>query len=122
MTNEEMLEVMQLRIADDDMDASDELLLTCIEEAGEVIYNRLYPFRDDMGDVPERYHRRQIEIAMYLFTKIGSEGETMHTEGQTTRMYEKGGVPDSLLKGVVPLVGYWDTNNSTEEETSSETP
>lgn len=104
MTQEEMLNAFKSRI---DIDAQDDLLLSYLNEAQEIIYNKIYPFAEDSGEIPEKYHHKQLEIANYLFNKNGAEGETMHTEGQITRMYEKGGVPDSMLKGITPKCGIY---------------
>ena len=106
MTNEEMLEIMKLR-ADDDS-ASDSLLLSYLKEAQQIIFHKVYPFVEELGDIPEKYHYKQLEIAVYLFSKLGAEGETMHTEAQITRMYEKGSVPDSMLKGITPMCGTYE--------------
>ena len=104
MTREEMLNVLKLRI---DIEVPDDLLFDYLDEATAIIYNKVYPFAEEYGEIPEKYHRKQIEIANYLVSKNGAEGETMHTEGQITRMYEKGGVPDSMLKDVVPMCGIY---------------
>ena len=44
-------------------------------------------------------------VAMELYSKLGAEGETAHSENGISRTYENGFVSSSLLKSVVPYVG-----------------
>lgn len=76
--------------------------------AKQAILNRAYPFLQDSelpSDVPSRYQNLQCEIAVYLLNKRGAEGETTHNENGINRSYENGGIPDSMLKQVVPFCG-----------------
>ena len=102
MTQDEMLSKFKLKIEED---APEDLLRCYLEEAQEVIHNKLYPYAKELMDIPVKYHNKQISIAVYLYGKNGAEGETMHTEGQVTRMYEKGDVPDSMLKDIMTMCG-----------------
>ena len=127
MTKEEMIEELRVRIVSDyitEEEVPNSLLLSYLEEAQSIIYTKVYPFNRGYGDIPEKYHRKQVEIAMYLFSKNGAEGETMHTEGQTTRMYQSGGVPDSMLSGITPYVGmytdYFYKSSSESEDSTNE--
>lgn len=113
MTQDELLNIFRERLGDDGSDASDELLESYLSEAHEAIFTKVYPFTTTETEIPSKYQGKQLSIAIYLFTKAGAEGETMHTEGQTTRMYEKGGVPPSMLADVTSFCGMW----STEDET-----
>ncbi len=45
----------------------------------------------------------QIEIAVFLYNKLGAEGETSHSENGVSRMYENAHIPDSMLNTIVPL-------------------
>lgn len=71
--------------------------------AADAILKRRYPFRDDVKDVPERYAYKQIEIAAYLLNKRGAEGQLSHSENGISRTYESAGVPESMLKDIMPL-------------------
>lgn len=112
MTQEEMILSLREILGDDANDASDELLAIYLTEAHNAIFRKVYPFTTTEETIPSKYISRQIEIATYLFTKNGAEGETMHTEGQTTRMYEKGGIPPSLLEGITSFCGMWSEDSS----------
>lgn len=74
--------------------------------AEEAVLNRLYPFgcREDKN-IPSKYDYKVCEIACYLFNKRGAEGQTGHSENGISRSYESAGVPDSILKDIVPFVG-----------------
>ena len=45
----------------------------------------------------------QIEIAVFLYNKLGSEGETSHSENGVSRTYENAHIPDSMLNTIIPL-------------------
>lgn len=82
---------------------SDESLLTTLLSIAETkILNKLYPYDDAKTIVPSRYLKNVLEIAVYLYNRRGSEGETSHDEGDIKRSYESASIPDSMLKGIVP--------------------
>ena len=84
----------------------DELLLMLLEVSGDKILTRLYPFGYPEGtEVPDRYHLLQVEIAAYLYTKRGAEGQTSHSENGINRTYDDADIPVSLLRGLSPFVG-----------------
>lgn len=84
---------------------TDEVLLAYLDIAGREIIRRLYPFKGDATEVPEKYNTLQCEIATYLLNKRGAEGETSHSENGISRSYENAGVPESMLKSVIPYCG-----------------
>jgi len=86
-------------------DSEDAVLKLFLEIAGEKILNRLYPYRDDIKSVPEKYKNKQVEIAVYLYNKMGAEGEIAHTENGISRSYASADIPEDLLKGITPYVG-----------------
>lgn len=98
MTNESMLEEVQARTGETDT----ALLSSYIADAGQAIINKVYPFRSDITEVPAKYQRKQIEIAVYLVNKRGAEGETGHNENGTNRQYESADIPKSMLRDILP--------------------
>lgn len=98
MTREEMTALLVGRTGE-----SAEVLTSYLDEAGQAIINHVYPFRDDIEDVPLKYQRRQIEIAEYLFYKRGAQGETKHDENGTNRTYEAASIPNSMLNDIMPF-------------------
>ena len=97
MSRDEMLALLVERTGE-----SEEVLTSFLDEAGDIIINRVYPFRYDVEEVPTKYQRRQIEIAIYLVNKRGAEGETKHDENGTNRSYESASVPESMLRDIMP--------------------
>lgn len=83
----------------------EELVSDYVDMASGIILQRLYPFRDDITEVPERYLSKLVEIATYLIDKIGAEGQTAHSENGVSRTYESASVPDSMLKSITPFGG-----------------
>lgn len=80
-----------------------EVVTSFVDDAGEAIINHIYPFREEEAlEVPMRYQRRQVEIAVYLVNKRGAEGETKHNENGTDRTYEEAEIPKSYFKGLMP--------------------
>lgn len=84
---------------------TDEVLLAYLDIAGREIIRRAYPFKNDITEVPEKYNTLQCEIATYLLNKRGAEGETSHSENGISRSYENAGIPESMLKSVIPFCG-----------------
>ena len=108
MTPAEKLARLKIRIpADDRTEISDDELLVLIDEAGELILNRMYPFTrpSNVVAVPARYENIQIQIAIELVNRKGAEGEMSHSENGTVRSYESGSVSSSLLKKIAPHCG-----------------
>ena len=99
-----VLERMKAKIGDSSV--SDDLLLTYLEDAKGIILNKRYPFGyPDGTEVEPKYETVQVAIAMELYSKLGAEGETAHSENGISRTYENGFVSSSLLKSIVPCVG-----------------
>jgi len=86
---------------------SDDELLILLDEAAELILNRMYPFGrpSNVVAVPARYENIQIQIAIELVNRKGAEGEMSHSENGTVRSYESGSVSSSLLKKIAPHCG-----------------
>lgn len=82
--------------------AEDDILTAYLSLAASAILSKLYPFESDVKEVPDKYSLLQCQIAQYLYNKQGAEGETSHSENGVSRTYENGGVPESMLKDVVP--------------------
>lgn len=99
MTTEDMKSQVSARTGE----TNDDVLTSYLDDAAQAILNHVYPFRDDVTEVPAKYQRRQIEIAVYLLNKRGAEGETVHKENGTDRTYESANIPASLFEGIMPF-------------------
>lgn len=73
--------------------------------AAEKICRRAFPYDPTVTEVPAQYAGMQVEVAVYLLNKRGAEGESSHSEGGISRTYENGDVPESMLRGIAPMVG-----------------
>lgn len=99
MTSEEMLDLVQTMTEETD----DVILETYIEQAGDIVLQQAYPYEDvSTLVVPDKYHRVQVDIAVYLINKRGAEGQLTHTENGISRSYEAGDVPSTLLRRIIP--------------------
>lgn len=104
MTNYEKIAKLEVLISPDT--ASSDLLTYLLEQAEGIVLNKRYPFGAPEGaTVPTIYEHIQIQIALELFSKMGAEGQTGHSENGVSRTYESADVSPSLLKRIVPLVG-----------------
>lgn len=82
----------------------DDVLSAFLDLAQDVVLQRMYPFGyEDGATVPSKYEHRQCEIAVYLYNRQGSEGETYHSDNGINRTYASADVPADMLKGIVPL-------------------
>jgi hypothetical protein len=104
MTNEQKIEKLKVLMSPDT--ATDELLLSLLEQSEGIILNRRYPFGAPEGVTLNALHEQiQLRMAVELYTKMGAEGQVQHIEGSVTRTWEAGDVSPSLLKLIVPCVG-----------------
>ena len=104
MTKEEKIARFAVLISPDT--ASEELLSALLDQAGDIVLNRRYPFGvPEWTDVPAMYEHVQLQIAVELYSKMGVEGQTGHSENGVNRSYEAADVSPSLLKRIVPLAG-----------------
>ena len=104
MTDEEKLARFEVLISPDT--ASQDLLRHLLWQAEGIVLSRRYPFGSPEGaTVSSAYEHIQLQIAVELFSKMGAEGQTGHSENGVNRSYEAADVSPSLLKRIVPLVG-----------------
>ena len=104
MTNEEKIRSLEALISPDTAD--NKILSQMITLAEGIVLNRRYPFGIPEGaTVPTQYEHVQLQIAVELFSKMGAEGQTAHSENGISRTYESAGVSQALLKRIVPICG-----------------
>lgn len=106
MTIDEKILEMQIGIAPDvaDTDVLKQELLT----ARDMILNKMYPFGYEEGvDVPSKYDRLQIKLAIELYSQRGAEGQSSHGENGITRAWPE---VSRILKQIIPHCGSVITN------------
>lgn len=103
------IEILKRRIPEE---TNDDLLTDMLDSAKSIILSRRYPVSEypvDTDGVPvleSRFLDLQIRIAVELYSKLGAEGQITHNENGISRSYETGGgVSDSLLREITPMVG-----------------
>ena len=101
MTDAEKITLLKAMTGETD----DSVLSTYLSIAGDKVCRRAYPFDKEVTIVPDQYAYVQVEIAVYLLNKRGSEGKTATSENGISSTYENGDVPVSLLQEIVPFVG-----------------
>jgi hypothetical protein len=88
-------------------DASEDGLLSLLlNSADKKILNKRYPFgyTDEEAVIAlEKYSDIELDIAVYLYNRKGSEGQTGHSEIGIGRSYESAGIPDSYVRDIVPI-------------------
>lgn len=101
MQGYEMESAVKAMVGDD---RYDEVVPLYLDLAKSAVISRLFPMGGDVcwEHVPEKYHMRTCEIAVYLINKRGAEGEIGHRENGTDRTYESASVPASMLASMVP--------------------
>jgi len=79
-------------------DSSDAILQFCLDCASDVICD----IRNS-DKVESKYLKIQIKIAIEIFSKMGAEGQTGHSENSISRSYETGDISPSLISQIVPF-------------------
>lgn len=102
MTDAEKLNKLMTMLDDD---VSTNVANTFLEAAEKAVINLAFPFGDGAEVMPEKYEEVQIEIAAYLISKRGAEGEVSHTEGGVSRTYESADIPLALRTRITPKAG-----------------
>lgn len=87
-----------------------------LELAEDLVMRRLYPFGTPEGaTLPSSLEVKVLEVAAYMINKRGAEGQTSHKENGVDRTYAAGGVPDDMLREIIPMAvavgGGIDENN-----------
>ena len=101
MTDTDKLTLLMNMTGEDDTD----VLVPCLEFAKEKIIAKAYPFGDGNESVPEKYDNLHLQLANYLYLRIGAAGETVHLENGISRHWEDGDVPATLLRQITPRAG-----------------
>lgn len=102
MTISEKINAMVVGIAPD-VEEDKAILEAELREAEAMILNKMYPFGypEDM-EVPVRYERLQIKLAIELYTQRGAEGQASHSENGTTRTWP---TVSRILSQIAPHCG-----------------
>lgn len=86
MTIEEKMNEMSTGIAPDV--AEDDVLKATLLDAADMILNKMYPFGyPDGTEIPVRYERLQVKLAVELYNQRGAEGQASHSENGTSRVW-----------------------------------
>ena len=104
MTENEKLVILR-QMLDPSDDTSDAIAISYLNAAEKAVINLAFPFGDGSEEMPIKYEYEQIEIAVYMLNRRGSEGETAHTEGGTARTFEVADIPVSLRCRITAYAG-----------------
>lgn len=117
MTEHEKIERLQKMVSTTDLPLDADTAAILLDEAKWIVLNRRYPFGGAPQYVPRRFESVQVKIAAELCNRMGTYGQTNHTEDGMQRIWETGAVSPSLLKQIVPLCG---VPSSDDEEDGDE--
>ena len=104
MTDNEKLAILKQMLDPGDT-TSDAIATSYLHAAEKAVINLAYPFGDGTEEMPSKYDYEQIEIAVYMLNRRGSEGETAHSEGGTSRTFEVADIPISLRSRITAYAG-----------------
>lgn len=94
-----LLRTMSPELAEDE---DDSILQAYLDNAKEIILNKLYPFNDvSEMELPSRFQNLQLRITIGFLAKRGAEFETQHNENNVYRIYGANDVPKDLLNEIV---------------------
>ena len=83
--------------------AEDTVVEATLLEAEAMILNRAYPFGYPEGtEVPTRYERLQLRLAVELYNQRGAEGQSSHIENGISRTWPS---VNGILSQIAPHCG-----------------
>lgn len=88
-------------IGDTYIESEEPLLQLLVDNAINAIKQRYSPY-EHIDHLPSKFDYLILDIAMFLYSKRGAEGETWHSENGVARSYEKAYIPDSYLDNIIP--------------------
>ena len=84
----------------------EDIISVFLEMAGDSVCKYCDPYkRVERETLLEEYGGVQARIAAYFLNKRGADGESAHSENGTSRSYESGDIPESLLRELTPICG-----------------
>lgn len=104
MTDAEKLSILKSMLDSGDT-TSDAIANAYLAAAKKAVMNIAFPFGNGEEVFPSKYDYEQIEIALYMLNKRGSEGEKLHIEGGTHRSFEVADIPISLRCRITSKAG-----------------
>ena len=86
-------------------ETDDSLLQEMLDSAEAAILARRFPYGTGTEALEPRYYDLQVRIAEAMYAKVGAEYQTGHIENSVSRSWESEGIPEVLLREIVPKVG-----------------
>ncbi len=80
---------------------NDSLLKELLTQAEDAIKQRRRAVPE--SKLEDCFKTLQVRIAVFLYDKMGAEGEIVHNENGTSRTYENAHIPESMLSTITPL-------------------
>lgn len=102
---DEIVSDLKIELQDDD-DFNDSILAVKVKNAiKEIKSARMYPdsYKDEkiIKDLSDNYYSYIVSLARYDYNQTGAEGQSSHSEGDTTRTWVD---RNSLFNGIAPFV------------------
>lgn len=106
MSNEELLSnvKIELEITGTEQDA---LLTRFINKASKKVVKIRHPYgctEEQKEEAIEQYEDNITDIVVFMYNKMGAEGELSHSENGVYRTYKGDGIPYSFTSNIVPFV------------------
>ena len=88
------------------VEADDALLNLLTEQSKQIIINYVYPFgAPEDFNFPKKWETNAFQLVIYLFNKLGIEGQTAHKEQDIERTYGDSNIPTYVFSGLNQNVG-----------------
>lgn len=103
---EELFNDLVTYLQDEYSEDQENVLQLFIKNAVRAVCIRRYPYGytdEQQKNAIDKYYNIIFDVAVYLYSKQGAEGQTQMSESGTMRSYESGGIPESYLTSITPL-------------------
>lgn len=102
MTDELQIKRMRLEILNDVEDSTkDEIFKVKLNDAKWIALDALYPFNNEITELPERYKNWQVRCAIELY-KLIEEGYLSYSENSLSWSKASDYLPKELMKELIP--------------------
>lgn len=96
------MRILILGIEQAENSEKDEVFRIKLEDAKNIVLDKVYPFNQDISELPERLKNWQLRAAVELYQRTGEEGITSYSENGLSYSYKTDLLSEELIHELPP--------------------